>query len=252
MKRVAYLLVVLNLALLGYFATKPADRLVSDGGGAGRLPRVAELALLPANDRAGQALDREMEVEDGRQGDEEVLAVSSFEASPVPSIEERYCFRVSGFDTRQDAESAISGLPQSVVDLGVEIVENLQELPPFHWVIIPPRSTREEALELFREVRQRGVDAYLVTEGVQENAISLGLFESREAAEQVMRQRNSQNINAVLALFPRNQIRYALVFEAAYLPGSQEMVAELADLNRRFDSVEINGCESIATPEKNP
>ncbi|QSP96486.1 hypothetical protein LPB19_06195 [Marinobacter salinisoli] len=131
------------------------------------------------------------------------------------------------------------------------VLEEKRELPPFNWIIIPPQP-RPEALKQFREIQRRGIDSYLVTGGENRNAISLGLFESREAALSVLEQKKRQNLNAVLANFPRNQISYALAFE-----GNPALVEELvpaveAGYGSKFDFVEINPCEGVATPKKNP
>ncbi|WP_298453458.1 hypothetical protein [uncultured Marinobacter sp.] len=124
-------------------------------------------------------------------------------------------------------------------------------LPSLHWVIIPPQP-RSEALEQFREMQKRGIDSYLVTEGANRNAISLGLFESRRAAISVLEEKKSKNFNVVLVNFDRNQISYALAFESE--PNlAQEMVQALeAGYGAEFDFVEFNRCESVATPENNP
>jgi hypothetical protein len=97
-----------------------------------------------------------------------------------------------------------------------------------------------------------GVDSYLVREGENRNAISLGLFENPESARQVLEQRKSQNLNAVLAKFPRNQISYALDFE----PGRDWVsgAGVIPDLWRDnpLDLIEIEGCKGVASAEKNP
>ncbi|MBZ2170252.1 hypothetical protein K8I84_15900 [Marinobacter sp. F4216] len=152
-------------------------------------------------------------------------------------------------ETREQAQRLIEARAGEAVELVV--VEERRELTPYNWVIIPPQPGAE-ALRQFREIQRRGIDSYLVTEGENRNAISLGLFESREAAISVLEEKKRQNLNAVLANFPRNQISYALAFE-----GQPALVEELvpaveADYGSNFDFVEINPCEGVATPKKNP
>ncbi|WP_236744216.1 hypothetical protein [Marinobacter similis] len=81
-----------------------------------------------------------------------------------------------------------------------------------------------------------------MTEGENRNAISLGLFESREAAISVLEEKKRQNLNAVLANFPRNQISYALVFKAEPDLVKDVVQAVKTDYGADFDFVEINPC----------
>lgn len=50
------------------------------------------------------------------------------------------------------------------------------------WVFLPPQSSRESALQALRELQGRGVDSFIVAEGEDANAISLGYFSSPESA----------------------------------------------------------------------
>ncbi|MBQ0834316.1 hypothetical protein [Marinobacter sp.] len=134
-------------------------------------------------------------------------------------------------------------------DLSVEKVD--RPLPSLHWVIVPPQPPGA-ALEQFQDMQNQGIDSYLVTEGENKNAISLGLFESRNAAISVLEEKKHQNLNAVLANFPRNQISYALSFEVSSEFVEEQIQAVEADYGVNFDFIEIKACEGVATPEKNP
>jgi hypothetical protein len=52
-----------------------------------------------------------------------------------------------------------------------------------NWVYLPAYPGREEALKVLRELQSRGVDSFIVGDGEDENAISLGYFASEESAE---------------------------------------------------------------------
>jgi hypothetical protein len=136
-------------------------------------------------------------------------------------------------------------------EAGFTVEEVERELPPLHWVLIPPQP-EDVALRQFRDIQRQGIDSYLVTEGENRNAISLGLFESRESAISVLEEKKRQNLNAVLVNFPRNQISYALSFEAEPELAEELVQAVKADYGSNFDFVEIRPCEGVATPEKNP
>lgn len=51
------------------------------------------------------------------------------------------------------------------------------------WVYLPPYGSRERALVVLQELQDRGVDSFIVKEGDDANAISLGYFSSEESAE---------------------------------------------------------------------
>ncbi|MEQ9544399.1 MAG: hypothetical protein RIK85_00125 [Marinobacter sp.] len=166
--------------------------------------------------------------------------------APPPSL---YCTRLGWFDSEPEAREMAATLGKSRDEYTVE--RKVRELAPLHWVLIPPQPA-EQARNMFRDIQRRGVDSYLVTEGERRNAISLGLFESREAAISLLEEKNRQNLNAVLAMFPRNQISYALSFEAGLFEDSEQAGALEADYREDFDLVEIERCEGVATPEKSP
>ena len=51
------------------------------------------------------------------------------------------------------------------------------------WVYLPRYDSREKALVVLQELQDRGVDSFIVKEGEDANAISLGYFSSAESAE---------------------------------------------------------------------
>ena len=61
-----------------------------------------------------------------------------------------------------------------------------------NWVYLPPQSRREEALAALRELQSRGVDSFIVSEGDDANAVSLGYFASEASARGLqVRMRNA-------------------------------------------------------------
>ncbi|WP_412537076.1 hypothetical protein [Marinobacter sp. MIT932201] len=160
------------------------------------------------------------------------------------------CVRLGWIETAERARRLVAKQPLAE-EAGFKVEEVERELPPLHWVLIPPQP-EAVALRQFRDIQRQGIDSYLVTEGENRNAISLGLFESRESAISVLEEKKRQNLNAVLVNFPRNQISYALSFEAEPELAEELVQAVKADYGSNFDFVEIRPCEGVATPEKNP
>jgi len=59
-----------------------------------------------------------------------------------------------------------------------------------HWVHVPPLADRSAALQLLREMHQRKIDSYVVTQGELAEGISLGLFRNKESATNLMLKMN--------------------------------------------------------------
>ena len=159
------------------------------------------------------------------------------------------CVRLGWFETVDGAREAYRSLgsPGGVY----AIREQERALKPLHWVIIPPQP-EDDALRLFNDLQRRGIDSYLVTRGENANAISLGLFQSRAAAERILEAKKRQNLNAILANFQRNQLSYALGFEVSSPANSNAGDGWARDYQDNFDMVEISRCEGIATTPENP
>ncbi len=241
MRWLVLFLVLLNVGIwYGAEALQPPP--VSGAVGAGNLPRVASLKSEvpdsppeppePASDAAGAA------------------PVQAAAAQSQPEPPGLACVRLGWLENREVGEALVASQPLAD-EVGMVLEERVRELPSFHWVIIPPQP-RPVALKQFRDIQRQGIDSYLVTEGENRNAISLGLFESRSAAISVLEEKKGQNLNAVLANFPRNQISYALVFKAE--PDLAEDLVQAVEAGRgsNFDFIEINPCEGVATAEKSP
>lgn len=117
---------------------------------------------------------------------------------------QRVCMLVSGFRSEQHAKDWAQSHPLdevATVTLGVRVVPDR----PWHWVVIPPLASRAAGLAKLRRLQAAGIDSYLVTEGEQQNAISLGLFSSQKAAQRVLESRRNAGLAAELTLFERTR-----------------------------------------------
>ncbi|KKL63008.1 hypothetical protein LCGC14_2179440 [marine sediment metagenome] len=231
MKWVALALLLLN-AWLWYSLSKPSEYELPHSVIKGTLPRVESLKSPDLRD------DNRSEA----TGPEEFFNMGE-------SIAKR-CVTVGWFDTLAAAEALVHrGI--SIQSRGHQVQKKERELPPLYWVIIPPQP-KQVALNQLRNLQTEGVDSYLVARGENRNAISLGLFESREAAISVLNEKNHQNLNAILVNFHRNQLSYALSFETRAELAEKLALAANPDYSDNFDFIEINACEGVATPSKNP
>ncbi|HTN33021.1 MAG TPA: hypothetical protein VL091_03365 [Marinobacter sp.] len=182
------------------------------------------------------------------------VASLKFQDPPAESLQSepggRSCVTLGWIRSLESARALVrhQALVQSS---GLSVKEVERPLPPLHWVIIPPQP-HDMALEQFRDIQRQGVDSYLVTEGENKNAISLGLFESYNAAIFVLEEKKRQNLNVVLVNFPRNQISYALSFETESDLAQEMIQAVEADYGEEFDFIDVNPCGGVATPGKTP
>lgn len=231
MKFLVLALVLLNL-VLWYGSNKLAEGLQSNNVATGTLPRVGSLKSSDFYGASPSSLDNP----GSGIGSEEILVKS--------------CVTVGWFDSFAAAEVLAAKFGSGQLR-NYRVQERERELPPLHWVIIPPQPGRI-ASEQLKVLRRRGVDSYLVAQGENRNAISLGLFESRTAAISVLEEKKRQNLNAVLVNFPRNQLSYALSFEAKPELVKNLVRAAEAGYGNKFEFIEINPCEGVATPGKNP
>lgn len=244
MKWLALVLLLVNLALWFYgdsFVPGRVAMVLEQQS----LPRVADLKTDALGDQERRPPEQ-LPSSQPRLGEVETVEPVVEANEPVPQT---YCVHLGWFESAEAARAAYLSLGSP--GLAHEVRQEERELSPLHWVIIPPQPD-DRALALFSDLQRRGIDSYLVRRGENKNAISLGLFESRQAAEMVLEEKKRQNLNAILANFPRNQISYALVFEDELMPDSGEVEAAESDYANNFDLVEIRRCEGVATDPENP
>lgn len=260
MKWLTVMLFVANIALWFYGGQGAA--VSTEIKVEGRLPRVSGLEVVPAennNERPDQSLESGAEEQswvrndqepsiDGRKGAPDPERGGLSGANPAGLSE--FCIEIGWFEDEASVRDAASILGVTENIERIRAVDHPQA--PFHWVIVPPAPSRSDASQRYREIQSMDIDAYLVAQGEQENAISLGLFESRAAAERVLIRRKAQGLDAKLVTFPRNRISYALVFSAVLRSGTEAGKSLLGGYKAQFESVKFSECEGVATTDKNP
>ncbi|MFC4260045.1 hypothetical protein ACFOZ5_13540 [Marinobacter lacisalsi] len=248
MRWLVLFLVVANVAIFLWFSVNEAENVRSVDEG--RLPRVSEIEMI---DRQGASPVPEQSPPAARVADQPKIpeSVPPVEATPDPGAEQ--CFGIGWFEEESHAQAYRREFVRQ--EAGVEfrgLTRKEESLEPFHWVIVPPLDSREAALERYRELVAMGVEAYVVPSGERQNAISLGLFRSRRSAEGVLQRRQQQNIDAILVMFPRNQISYALVFEGVPPRSFNDLSDASGQSEAGLQLIEFSACEGVATAEKNP
>lgn len=154
------LLLSMNVAVALWWATRPAPPAPN----------------LPATETGIPGLRLLNELESGAN---EGVAAAPF--YPGPGADE-VCLALGPFLTQVDLRRAVAQLSPQVNRL--QFRETVVRVERGYWVYLPAPGTREQALQLARELAQRGLRSYyVVTAGERENTISLGLFRELGNAE---------------------------------------------------------------------
>lgn len=163
MRYIALFLVLLNLAYLAWNLTRPAP------------PALEPSAPRPLLN-TGLTLVSEYEADSALQA--EINALAS-----------RQCTVASGFPSLDEASSFLAEARNAGFEAALEM--GGQALEPLYRVYLPPASSRAIATITLDGLAERlaaaelAIDSYLITRGILENAIALGVYEDPERAQTV-------------------------------------------------------------------
>lgn len=152
------------------------------------------------------------------------------------------CYAAGPFATVREAADVADKLRP----LGIEARQRVSESNELsaYWVYLPPFRSREHAQEVTRELARRGVkDYFVVSAADKENAVSLGVFRTREAAE---RRRNEiAKLGYAPTLDERYRIRFEYWLDYSFSSSASPPDAVLAVLQRERPDVRVSqrGCE---------
>lgn len=149
--------VVLNLLYFGWRLASPVDiGTVGVGDVVGGQAFPAGLALLSESGAAGAA----------------PAAASGTLLSGCPAI--------GPWGSPGDAQRVADSLGAAGVKAGVRTIDLTGA--KVYWVYLPPFAERAQAMRKLRELQAKGIDSFVVSGGVDANAISLGSFTARDSA----------------------------------------------------------------------
>jgi len=171
MKWLAWSLLLLNLAVAGWFVSRDYwPREATDRHAAMNVDRLSlrsPTAPAPAPEPAARA-------------------------SPAPVVAEAFCVEWRGLSPEEFVQ-----VREQLKSLTGQRVMSFTEVPlnTRRWVIFPPLPSAESADSKLRELTAAGVqDAFVVKDAVWRNAISLGLFANDEAAGRRVRELESKGV----------------------------------------------------------
>ena len=106
-----------------------------------------------------------------------------------------------------------------------------------YWVLIPPFNSRAEADKAAESLKEAGVTDYsVVAEAVRQNAISLGVFRSEEAAQNLLAAVRKKGVNNAVMELRENFFRQVVFYVRE---PNDATVAKLATLRTTMPTTEV-------------
>ncbi|ARU54764.1 hypothetical protein OLMES_0667 [Oleiphilus messinensis] len=127
---------------------------------------------------------------------------------------------------KPDAELVYRMLERS----DVQWIEQSVQRSPNYWVYIEPRVDRANAVALMRDLKDRGIDSFVITQGFLNNAVNLGVFENIDSAKKLKIMREALGFPISIRAKPRQKVIYWLSFER-----SDAVKWDLVDISRLSD-----------------
>ncbi|MAD47701.1 MAG: hypothetical protein CMI02_20180 [Oceanospirillaceae bacterium] len=97
--------------------------------------------------------------------------------------QEPLCYVAGPYAEELDARHLLARVKAVGLSGRIKTLEVTTEQPAEYWVHVPPRSGREEALRVLKELQKRNFDSYIITQGDLAEGVSLGLFRNKASAE---------------------------------------------------------------------
>ena len=123
--------------------------------------------------------------------------------------------------------------------LGDQLSKRQVEYASGYWVYLPPSKTRAEIDRKIAQLKARGVGDYFIVQqpGKWRNAISLGVFKTREAANKFVGKLSAKGIKAATV----GERASKLKFTVFVLKNPDAAVMDkMAELHQEFDSSELH------------
>ncbi len=123
--------------------------------------------------------------------------------------------------------------------LGDQLSKRQVEYASGYWVYLPPSKTRAEIDKKIAQLKARGVGDYFVVQqpGKLRNAISLGVFKTREAANKFVSKLSAKGIKTAEAGERASKLKFTVFVLRDPDAATME---KLAQLHQEFDSSELH------------
>lgn len=152
------------------------------------------LAYFWQNRQPEAAASAPVAVEVGGKGKPLVLVRELAEPLPVAAktatlvARAQLCYNAGPFNDEQDAKNLLARANALSFTGHLNSITTVADKPAEYWVYVTPRVSRAEALRTLRELQQRKLDSYIITQGELAEGVSLGLFRNKESAYSLQKQ----------------------------------------------------------------
>lgn len=126
----------------------------------------------------------------------------------------------------------------AALNLGGKLTQRSVEHDHGYWVYMPPLKTRAEVEKKIAQLKQRGVNDYFVVqeEGEWQNAISLGVFRTEEAAQKFLATLRTQQVRTARVGERVSKLRFTVFVMKGLNAGAMSKVEAL---RKQFSDSEL-------------
>ncbi|MDF1782113.1 MAG: SPOR domain-containing protein [Alcanivoracaceae bacterium] len=132
------------------------------------------------------------------------------------------CVTLGPWAERLGAQKQLAALSEKGYQGRVRAVDVAKDR--LHWVYLPAYESRDAALRVLRQLQTQGVDSFIVADGVDTNAISLGYFSSADSARGLMVKMKTAGYPAQTRETERRELEYWIYFDKSGVPDEGESI----------------------------
>jgi hypothetical protein len=165
------------------------------------------------------------------------------EARKKAAAENELCYLIGSMD---DEATATKMRIRMGFDDTVRVVLQEQPLPVVFKVFIEPQATRQAALSLEKRLRADGFDSYAEPNGVDVNAVALGVFSKSASAEKVAEQALAKGYEVQVAEKERSQALYYVALGEMETADFDQQVIEKVRLDLPEVKIQEKSCKALA------
>ncbi len=208
-----------NLLLLAYFWQQQ-----------NRLEPAAVAALdLP---RAGKSIQLVKELD---------KTLPSIAATANQTKRAQLCYVAGPYADAENADNLLSRARALGFSGKINIIEVTGSEPSEYWVYVPPRVSREAALRTLRELQQRKIDSYIITQGDLAEGVSVGLFRNKESAYGLQERISALSVPAEVKVINKDtKEHWVEVNETSQLSEALRERIQANDTDMRWELVECS------------
>jgi hypothetical protein len=158
------------------------------------------------------------------------------------------CHMIGPFHERISARQVRDRL--SAMPIRTDLYQINIPAKPVFWVYLGPLRSRQEAQDQHRQLLEKNIESFIITEGPLLNGVSLGFFTLPDSAQALLRQRREQGYDAKLREVPRTTAElWLLLAEGEHNRFSS---ADWEQVRAGTQGIELRKslCDAIASAEK--